>query len=323
MKIVVTDGYTLNPGDNPWTEVETLGDFTVYERSSPDEVLQRCDGADILVVNKTVIDHDIISRLDGLKFITMAATGYDCVDIKYAGSRGIPVSNIPVYGTDTVAQYVFSAILHLAHNISDHAEAVRVGRWSTCSDWCFWDRPLMELKGATLGIVGFGRIGRRVGEIAHSFGMNILAYDLFTDNPPDYDRFAWSTIEALFQRSDIVTLHCPLTRDNQQFVNASLLSKMKPTAFLLNAARGGLVDEEALTSALVHGKIAGGVVDTVSAEPIRPDNPLLQAPNLFITPHLAWGTLAARKRLMAGVAENIASFLNGTPVNVVNEQFLS
>ena len=323
MNIVVTDGYTLNPGDNPWTEVKKLGEVVVYERTSPDEVLQHSDGADILVVNKTVIDQEILSRLPQLKFISMSATGYDCVDIEYAGKRGIPVSNIPVYGTDTVAQYVFSAILHLAHNISDHADAVKKGKWSQCSDWCFWDRPLIELKGATIGVVGFGRIGRRVGEIAHAFGMKVLAYDINTNDSPHYEGFAWSTIEALFEQSDIVTVHSPLTQDNHKFVNESLLSRMKPSAFFLNAARGGLVDEKALKSALVHGKIAGAVVDTVSVEPIQPDNPLLQAPNLFITPHLAWGTLGARKRLMAGVAENIASFLNGIAVNVVNEQFLS
>jgi len=322
MKIVATDGFTLNPGDNPWNGVAALGDLTVYDRTEPTQVNERCRNADIVIVNKTPFDAKTLSKLPQLKFVTMAATGYDCIDINAAGSYGIPVSNIPVYGTDTVAQYVFSSILHLAHNISIHAGAVENGEWSTSKDWCFWKRPLIELKGTSLGIIGFGKIGRRVGEIAHAFDMNVIAYDVYHGETPNYDNFKWCELEELFELSDVITIHSPLTEDNHQFVNMSLLSKMKPTAFLINAARGGLVNESDLASALVEGLIAGAVVDTVSFEPIRPDNPLLSAPNIFITPHMAWGTLAARKRLMAGIAENIKSFKAGKSINVVNTQFL-
>ncbi len=323
MKIIATDGYTLNPGDNPWDRVAALGDFEVYDRTAPEDVLGRCQDADIVIVNKTPFSDSTLSRLTKLKFISMSATGYDCVDIKSAGKRGIPVSNIPVYGTDTVAQYVFSAILHMAHNISVHAEAVRQGEWSRAPDWCFWKLPLIELTGKTIGIVGFGRIGRRVGELAHAFGMEVLAFDLFKGAPPKYDNFRWCELDELFELSDIVTLHSPLTEANQEFVNEALLAKMKPTAFFINAARGGLVNEKDLAAALVEGRLAGAVVDTVSAEPIRPDNPLLSAPHIFITPHMAWGTLAARKRMMSGIEENIRSFIAGNAVNLVNADHLN
>ncbi len=322
MNIVATDGYTLNPGDNPWDDVASLGELEIYERTLPDDLVGRCENADILVVNKTPFSGETLVQLPHLKFITMAATGYDCIDIKSAGRLGIPVSNIPVYGTDTVAQYVFSAILHLAHNISVHAEAVRQGDWSKSSDWCFWKRPLIELKGLAIGIVGFGRIGRRVGEIANAFGMGVLAHDIYTDESPGYNNFRWCQLEELFEQSDIVSIHSPLTGDKNGFVNASLLSKMKSTAFFINAARGGLVNEVDLASALSQGGIAGAVVDTVSVEPIRPDNPLLTAPNIFITPHMAWGTLSARKRLMAGITGNITAFISGQAINVVNREFL-
>jgi glycerate dehydrogenase len=322
MKIVATDGFTLNPGDNPWNEVAALGDFTVYDRTEPAQVIERCRDADIVIVNKTPFDAKTLSKLSQLKFATMAATGYDCIDINAAGSYGIPVSNIPVYGTDTVAQYVFSSLLHLAHNISVHADAVANGEWSTSKDWCFWKRPLIELKGTSIGIVGFGRIGRRVGEIAHTFGMDVLAFDLIKGESPNYDNFKWCKIEDLFERSDIVTLHTPLTKENHKFVNDALLSKMRSSAFFINAARGGLVNERDLAAALIDGKIAGAVVDTVSIEPIQSNNPLLKAPNIFITPHMAWGTLAARKRLMTGIAENLKSFMAGKAINVVNTAYL-
>ena len=322
MKIVVTDGHTLNPGDNPWDEVAVLGEVAIHPRTDSEEVIERCAGADILIVNKTPINADTLTRLPGLQFISMAATGYDCVDIKAAGANGIPVSNIPIYGTDTVAEYVFAAILHLSRHISSHADDVRSGEWSNCADWCFWNRPLIELRGTTIGIIGFGRIGRRVGEIATCFGMNVLAYDVYTGDMPDYKNFSWGSLDEIFQKSDFVTLHSPLTPDNHEFINAGLLGKMKPSAFLINAARGGLVNEADLAAALDKETIAGAVVDTVSTEPIGPDNPLLGAPNIYITPHLAWGTLAARKRLMDGIAANIRAFLAGQPINVVNTQFL-
>lgn len=322
MKITVTDGYTLNPGDNPWDAVAALGDLTVYDRTAPEDLVQRCLDSDIAIVNKTPFDSNTLAELPRLKFITMAATGYDCIDIEAAGKHGIPVSNIPIYGTDTVAQYVFSAILHLAHNISLHADAVQKGDWASSPDWCFWNRPLVELKGLCLGIVGFGRIGRRVGEIANAFGMRVLAHDPHPGEAPAYEEFEWGSLEAVFERADVVTLHSPLTSDNREFVNRTLLSKMKPSAFFINAARGGLVDEIDLAGALSRGQLAGAVVDVVSQEPIRRDSPLTGIPNLFITPHIAWATLAARQRLMAGIVENIRSFLSGQALHVVNRHYL-
>jgi glycerate dehydrogenase len=322
MKIVATDGYTLNPGDNTWDEVAAIGDLTVYERTASADLIERCRNAEIVIVNKTPFDAESLSKLQHVRFITMAATGYDCVDIETAGKLGIPVSNIPVYGTDTVAQYVFSAILHLAHNISSHAKAVQEGEWTVSKDWCFWKRPLIELKGTRIGIVGLGRIGRRVGELANAFGMHVLAYDPYPEERPSYEAFEWCTIDRLFEQADFVTLHCPLNVDNHQFVNEALLSKMKPTAFFINAARGTLVNEADLAAALSKGWLAGAVVDVVSQEPIRSDNPLLGTLNLFITPHLAWATLAARKRLMAAIVENIKAFLSGSAINVVNRDFL-
>ncbi|MGA6925264.1 MAG: D-2-hydroxyacid dehydrogenase [Desulfosarcina sp.] len=322
MKITATDGYTLNPGDNPWDDVAALGELTVYDRTAPEDLIERCLDSEIAIVNKTPFDAAALARLPRLKFITMAATGYDCIDIEAAGRHGVPVSNIPIYGTDTVAQYVFSAILHLAHNISLHAEAVQKGDWAGSPDWCFWNRPLVELKGLCIGIVGFGRIGRRVGEIASAFGMRVLAHDPTPGEAPAYKRFEWGSLEAIFERADVVTLHSPLTPDNREFVNMALLSRMKPSAFFINAARGGLVDEIDLAQALSRGQLAGAVVDVVSREPIRPDNPLLGIPNLVITPHIAWATLAARQRLMAGIVENIQAFLSGRTVHVVNQRFL-
>ena len=323
MEIVATDGFTLNPGDISWDEVSALGNLTVYDRTETGEITNRCHNADIIIINKTRLSAETFQNLPRLKFITMAATGYDCVDIRAAGRLNIPVSNIPVYGTDTVAQYVFSAILHLAHNISIHAEAVQKGEWTTSDDWCFWRRPLIELKGRVIGIVGFGRIGRRVGELAHAFGLRVLANDPYQGESPGYDNFEFCDLNRIFQESDFVSLHCPLTEDNYQFVDMTMLSKMKPTAFLINAARGGLVNEPDLSNALSDNILAGAVVDTVSEEPIKSTNPLLNAPNLFITPHMAWGTLAARKRLMSGIVENIEAFLRGGAVNVVNKNYLA
>ena len=322
MEIVATDGFTLNPGDISWDEVSALGNLIVYDRTGSEEVIGRCCNADIVIINKTPLDAETLLHLPRLKFITMAATGYDCIDIKTAGQRNIPVSNIPVYGTDTVAQYVFSAILHLAHNISIHAEAVQKGEWSTSDDWCFWKRPLIELRGTVIGIVGFGRIGRRVGELAHAFGMHVLAHDPYQETSPGYDNFEFCDLDKLFQEADFVTIHSPLTEDNHKFIDMALLSMMKSSAFLINAARGGLINEVDLSTALSRNILAGAVLDTVSEEPIKADNPLLKAPNLFITPHMAWGTLAARKRLMFGIAENIKAFLSGKTINVVNQDFL-
>ncbi|MCG8400385.1 MAG: D-2-hydroxyacid dehydrogenase, partial [Firmicutes bacterium] len=231
---------------------------------------------------------------------------------------GVPVSNVPVYGTDTVAQHIFAVLLSLIHDPGLHDQAIREGEWQERGDFCFWKTPLMELFGKTMGIVGFGRIGRRVGEMAHAFGMEVIAHDVYQGEPPAYEPFAWAELEKVFERSDVVSLHCPQTPDNAGFVNAELLSKMKPTAYFLNAARGGLVNEHDLADALNDMRISGAALDVVSSEPIDPDNPLLQATNCLLTPHIAWATVEARRRLMGTTVDNIQAFINGEPINVVN-----
>ena len=323
VNIVITDGYTLNPGDNPWDAVAALGHLTVYERLAVEEVAVNCREADILVVNKTQIRETALAEMSRLRFIAVSATGFDCVDVEAAGKRGIAVSNVPVYGTDSVAQYVFSAILHRWHNIAVHDAAVKAGEWARQPDWSFWQTPLVELRDKTIGIIGFGRIGQRVGQLADAFGMRVRAYDPFPQDPPNYRSFSWVSLEELFAECDVITLHAPLTADNRHFVNRALLEKMKKTAILINASRGGLVDEEDLAAALNSGRLAGAVVDVVSSEPIAADNPLLSARNIAITPHLAWATQEARRRLMKSTAENIRAFLDGGPQNVVNTMHLT
>lgn len=317
MKIVVLDGYTLNPGDNPWDGVSALGELTVHDRTDGADIVERAKDADIVLTNKTPMTAETIAALPNLKFISVLATGYNVVDIKAARERNIPVSNIPIYGTDTVAQFVFALILNFCHNAKHHGDAVKEGRWSACPDFCFWDTPIIELKGKTMGILGFGRIGRRTGELAKAFGMNVLAADVYRNNPPDYD-FSWCEVEEIFEKSDFVSLHCPLTPENTGMVNKALLSKMKSSAFLVNTSRGPLINESDLAQALNDGVIAGAACDVVSVEPIKKDNPLLGAKNITITPHIAWATLEARTRLMGYTVDNIAAFQKGSPINVVN-----
>ncbi len=318
MKIVVLDGYTLNPGDNSWDGVESLGSLIVHDRTSEAEIVSHASVADVLLTNKTPLTRKTIEQLPNSKFVSVLATGFNVVDTIAACERGIPVSNVPVYGTDTVAQHVFAVLLHLIHHPGEHDAAVRTGEWQKRQDFSFWLSPLTELAGKTMGIVGFGRIGRKTAEIAHAFGMYVIAHDVSQGNPPNYDRFAWSSIDELFKQSDVVSLHCPQTADNKQFVNAKLISKMKPTAILINAARGTLINESELATALNAGAIAGACLDVVSVEPISADNPLLNAINCLITPHMAWATVEARRRLMQTTAENIAAFQSGKPINVVN-----
>lgn len=321
--IVVTDGYTLNPGDNSWDPVAALGNLTIYDRSTAEEVASRCRDADIVVINKTLLTEELITSLPRLRFISVSATGFDCVDVKAAGRRSIPVANVPEYGTDTVAQFVFSALLHMVQNISLHDRAVKDGEWSLSPDWCFWKQPAFELSGKTMGILGFGRIGRRVGELAHAFGMPVLAHDPVTEIAPPYAPFAWVGLEQLFAQSDVLTVHAPRTADNERLINKELLRLMKPSAYLINAARGTLVNEEDLAQALDEGRLAGAALDVVSREPVEPDNPLLKARNVTITPHIAWSTVEARRRLVHSTADNIRAFLQGDPINIVNRSWLS
>ncbi len=318
MRIVVLDGYTLNPGDNPWNEVAALGELEVYDRTPPESVVERAKGADILLTNKTPVSAETLQQLNTLKFIAVLATGYNIVDVETAKARGIPVSNVPVYGTDSVAQFVFALVLEHAHSVKHHSDAVKEGAWARSEDFCFWDMPLIELRGKKMGIVGFGRIGQRTGALANAFGMEVLAYDIDRSAEPGYP-FDWRELESLFEEADIVSLHCPLTPENEGLVNRDLLVRMKPAAFLVNTARGPLVNEQDLADALNAGRIAGAACDVVSSEPITADNPLLKAKNITLTPHIAWATREARARLMQMTAENVRAFLAGAPINVVND----
>ena len=318
-RIIVLDGYTMNPGDLSWAEIESLGKLTVYDRTTPEQVLERSLGAAILLTNKTVIDSALIDSLPDLRFIGVLATGYNVVDLKAARERGIPVANVPEYSTASVAEMVFALILELARRVGHHEETVRNGRWSASADFCYWNTPQIELNGLTMGIVGFGRIGRAVGRIAQAFGMRVLAHEV---NPAvsSEQGVSFVPLDDLFRKSDIVSLNCILNDETRGMVNTSRLALMKSSAWLINAGRGPLVVDRDLADALNEGVIAGAGLDVLTVEPPREGNPLIGAKNCIITPHIAWATLASRKRLMSAVAENIRAFLAGQPANVVNTQ---
>ena len=318
MKIVAVDGQLLAPGDNPWTPIESLGELTVHQRTSPDQTVERLAGADVVLTNKVVLDQAVLSQLPDLKFIGVTATGYNVVDVEFARSRDIPVSNVPVYSTDSVAQHAFACILSFIHKPQLHHEAVLKGQWESCEDFAFWISPLQELVGKTFGVVGLGRIGRATARVAAALGMKVVAHSRRQVDPLDSPGFEWLSMEELFAQSDIVSLHCPQTPETTSFVNSELISKMKPTSLLVNMSRGGLINEADLAAALDGGKIAGAIVDVVSAEPILGSNPLPKAKNILITPHIAWSTIEARTRLMQTTADNIAAFQKGSPINVVN-----
>jgi glycerate dehydrogenase len=307
MTIVVLDGYTLNPGDNPWDELAHLGKLTLHDRTPAEQIVTRARDAEIILTNKTPLTAEMLAQLPSLRFIAVLATGYNIVDVDTARQRGIPVSNVPEYGTDSVAQHVVALLLELCHHVALHDAAVKSGEWTRSLDFCFWKSPPLELVGLTMGIIGFGRIGLRVGGLAQAFGMQVVTAGREIDR-----------IQRVFTEADVVSLHCPLTSENAGFVNRELLRRMKRSAFFINTARGGLVDEHALADALNAGMLAGAAVDVISTEPMRPDNPLLAARNCIITPHIAWASLAARRRLMATTAKNVEAFLSGRPINVVN-----
>lgn len=318
MRIVILDGFTLSRGKDVWGAIASQGSLSVHDRTPPDLVLERAKDAEAVLVNKTKLTADALGRLPALRYVGVLATGYNCVDVEAARRRSVPVANVPEYGTDSVAQLTMALILELCHHAGDHDRAVKGGAWAASPDWCFWNHPLVELSGLTLGIVGFGRIGRRVAEIAHAFGMEILAAARSRRDPPACARFSWGSVSEVFEKADVVSLHCPETAETRGFVNAELLGRMKRSAWLVNTSRGGLVDERALAAALNDGRLAGAAVDVVSEEPLRPENPLLQARNCLITPHLAWATDAACARLIAEAAKNLAAFREGRPRNVVN-----
>lgn len=312
-KIVVLDGHTLNPGDLDWTPVEVLGDLTVYPRTSPDEVVARANGAGLILTNKVPLGKTELDRLPDLRYIGVLATGYNIVDVPEAARRGIIVTNVPEYSTRSVAQLTFGLILELAHHVGAHSERAKGGAWASSIDFSFWDFPLVELEGLTLGIVGYGRIGRAVAAVAKAFGMNVVA-----NNPGrEMADVPLLGLNELLAVSDVVSLHCPLTATNANLICRETLARMKPTAWLVNTARGPLVNEKDLAEALSNGTIAGAAVDVLSVEPPPSGNPLLSEPNCIVTPHIAWATFAARKRLMSTVASNIRAFLQGHPDNVV------
>jgi glycerate dehydrogenase len=319
MKIVVLDGYTLAAGGNSWDGLRPLGEVEAHDRSSPNEVAERARGASVLITNKALVPPDVINSLPELRFIAVSATGFDCVDVVAASRRGIPVSNVPEYGTDSVAQFTFALLLELCHHVGLHADAVRGGEWGRSPDFCFWKAPLIELVGRTMGVVGFGRIGRRVGELAHAFGMRVLAHSPSQAKAPAYQPFAWAGLDELFAEADVISLHCPLTPETAGLVNRERLQRVKRGAFLLNTSRGGLVVEQDLAEALNAGQLAAAAVDVVAQEPLRPDNPLLSARNCLITPHIAWATREARRRLLEATVANVANFFAGRPTNVVNQ----
>ena len=318
MKIVVLDGRPLNTNRAAWAGLDALGQLEYHAYSSPEEVRSRAAGAAVLIPNKAQIRADLIDSSPELRFVAVTATGFDCVDIQAAQRRGIPVSNVPEYGTLSVAQYVFALLLEMCHHVARHAEAVGQGEWTRQPDFSLMKTPLIELAGKTMGIVGFGRIGRRVGELARAFGMSTVAYDPFPGSIPADSLVPSCDLDELFARADVISLHCPLTDQTAGLVNRERLRLVKPNAFLINTARGPLVVEPDLAEALNSGRLAGAAVDVVSIEPIRPENPLLKARNCLVTPHIAWATEEARRRLMDATVANVAAFLAGKPINVVN-----
>lgn len=318
MNIVVLDGYTLNPGDNPWDPIEKLGELTVYDRTEPAEVIPRAIKADVILTNKVELSGEAIAELPNLKMIAVTATGYNVVDVEAARARAIPVANVPVYSTDAVAQHVFAALLSFIHKPSEHSQAIQNGDWQSQKNFSFWLSPLVELSGKTMGLVGLGKIGRATAKIANAFGLRVVACSRRNVDPLPYDGFEWLSIEELFSQSDYISLHCPQTPETTGFVDSNLIRKMKSDAVLINTARGALVNENDLADALNDERIGGALLDVVSKEPIGESNPLLHAKNCVLTPHIAWSPIEARRRLMETVATNIEAFVDGKPIHVVN-----
>ncbi len=316
MKIVALDGYAANPGDLSWDELKTLGDCIIYERTTPEQVLERAEDAEILLTNKVIITAEHMDALPQLKYIGVLATGYNIVDVAAAKERGIIVTNIPAYSTPSVAQMVFAHLLNIAQQVKHHSDEVRSGRWSASKDFCFWDTPLLELRGMKIGIVGLGHTGYTTARIAIGFGMEVYAYTSKSSFqlPPEIKKME---LDQLFAECDIVSLHCPLTEDTRELVNARRLKLMKPSAILINTGRGPLVNEQDLADALNNGQIFAAGLDVLSQEPPCPDNPLLTARNCYITPHIAWASTAARTRLMNILLDNVKGYLNGKVINNV------
>lgn len=316
MKIVILDGYSANPGDLSWKELEKLGEVTVYDRTKPSETVARAANSDIVLTNKVVINKDVMAQLPQLKYIGVLATGYNVVDIEAAHERGIIVTNVPAYSTESVAQMVFAHLLTVTNRTEHYAIQNRSGRWTENPDFCYWDFPHQELSGKTFGIVGLGNIGQRVAQIAQAFGMKVKALTSKAAEalPNDIEK---ATIEELLATSDVLSLHCPLTDNTRHLINAATLQQMKPSAILINTGRGPLIDDQAVAEALAEGRLAAFCADVLTEEPPKADNPLLRQPNAFITPHIAWASTEARIRLLQVATDNVQAFLNGSPMNVV------
>lgn len=320
MKIVVLDGYTENPGDLSWERLGALGELMVYDRTSltdDTEVIARIGEAEIVLTNKTPITKGVIDACPTIRMISVLATGYNVVDYEYAREKGISVSNVPTYGTASVSQFSIALLLEVCHHIGHHDASVHAGNWANCADWCYWDYPLIELEGKTIGIIGFGRIGQAEGRIARALGMNVLAYDL---HPNDSGRAVaeYVNLNELYAKSDVITLHCNLTQENTGMINRNTIAQMKDGVILINNARGQLINEQDVADALNSGKMAAAGLDVVYTEPIRENNPLLQAKNCIITPHISWAPKESRQRIMDCTVENVTAYLNGAPVHVVN-----
>jgi glycerate dehydrogenase len=317
MKIVVLDGYALNPGDLSWDELRQFGAVEIHDRTAEPDVVKRAAGATIVLTNKTPLSAATQAQLPDLRCIGVLATGYNIVDTAAAKKAGITVTNIPTYGTASVAQFAFALLLELCHHVALHSDAVRQGEWSRSPDWSFWKTPLVELSGKTMGVVGFGRIGRQTGAIAAAMGMRVVANDAIESNAPAYERFRWLPVDDLVAESDVVSLHCPLSADNKGMMHSGRLARMKQSAFLLNTSRGPLVVDQDLADALNNGIIAGAGLDVLSIEPPAGSNPLLSAKNCIVTPHIAWATREARGRLLAAAVDNVRCFIENRPQNVV------
>lgn len=318
MNIVILDGYTENPGDLSWSGFEQLGSVTVYDRTPVDQVIARIGDAQAVITNKTPLTEEVFAACPSIRYVGVLATGYNVVDVEGAKKRGIPVCNIPTYGTTAVAQMVMALLLEVCHHVADHDRAVKHGDWTSNPDWCFWNYPLIELAGKTMGIIGFGRIGQAVGRLAAAFGMKVIAADAHqTEQGKEIGEYV--TLEELFARSDVISLHCPLFPETQGIINEENIGRMKDGVILINTSRGPLVDEEALAAALNSKKVYAAGLDVVSTEPIREDNPLLACDNCLITPHIAWAPKESRQRLMDIAVENLAAFIEGKTQNAVNE----
>ena len=312
MKIVVLDGYAANPGDLSWEPLQQLGELTVYDRTPAAQTRERMAGADMVLTNKTVITRELMAACPTVKYIGVLATGYNVVDVAAARELGVTVSNIPAYSTDSVAQMVFALLLEICHNVGHHSNAVHTGRWSSNADFCFWDSPLMELAGKTMGIVGYGRIGKKVAEIARCFGMNVIAW---TRTPRDPECVS---LDELLEKSDVISLHCPLFPETKNLINKDTIAKMKDGAIIINTSRGPVINDQDVADALKSGKLYAAAADVATIEPIPADNPLLGVKNMYFTPHIAWATYEARVRLMNIAVDNVKAFQAGAPINVVS-----